>query len=128
LVFSGVNSIIKQIVRRPRPFIADPTIVPLAHAGGFSFPSGHSSGTMLLYGTVIILASLHIQSKGWRRTIIGLSVLMILLTGYSRIYVQVHYPTDVLGGYTMAFTGLMWSWWFFDRYLQRKQARLMADQ
>jgi len=119
--------VIKQIVRRPRPFVADPSITPLVRIGGFSFPSGHSSGTMLLYGTIIILASLYFKKASWRRSVIGLSILMILLTGYSRIYLQVHYPTDVLAGYMMAFTGLMWSWWCLDHYMSRQEKKRLLS-
>lgn len=115
---SGVNHVIKSLVHRPRPFIADPSITPLAHAGGYSFPSGHSSGTMLLYGTVIIILWALAAPRWAKYWGSALSGLMILLTGYSRIYVQVHYPTDVLAGYSSALVGLMLCWWLLYPWLR----------
>lgn len=115
---SGANHVIKSMVRRPRPFIADPSITPLAHAGGYSFPSGHSSGTMLLYGTVIIILWALAAPKWAKYWGSALGGLMILLTGYSRIYVQVHYPTDVLAGYSSALVGLMLCWWLLYPWLR----------
>lgn len=62
-VMSGINHLIKHWLRRPRPFIADPSIHPLTTAGGFSFPSGHSAGAMLLYGSLIVLTLIWPVSK-----------------------------------------------------------------
>lgn len=96
---SALNRLLKALFNRPRPFIADPSITPLVPAGGWSFPSGHANGTTLLYGTLIVLlwhAPVSRRTKLWG-TVIGVAV--ILATGYSRIYVQVHYPTDVLAGW-----------------------------
>ncbi|WP_164512036.1 phosphatase PAP2 family protein [Lacticaseibacillus daqingensis] len=116
---SGVNHLIKQVVHRLRPFIADPTITPLTRIGGYSFPSGHASGTVLLWGTVILLAVTLVDPGHRRRGLIALSVVMIGLTGISRIYVQVHYPTDVLAGQSSALVGLMLLWWLMWPWLTR---------
>ena len=122
-IMGVLNVSIKYLIQRPRPFIADPQIRALVKASGFSFPSGHSSGTMMFYGTIILLAWAlfkHPSSK-WLVTI--LAVLMIGLTGYSRIFVRVHYPTDVFAGFSLGFALLMLSWWFFSPYLSRQHQR-----
>lgn len=92
------NRLLKAWIARPRPFIANTAIHPLVGAGGWSFPSGHANGTTLLYGTLIALLWLsHLPRRWqWLGTVAGSA--MILLTAYSRVYVQVHYPTDVLAG------------------------------
>jgi undecaprenyl-diphosphatase len=113
-VMSGINHLIKQWLRRPRPFIADPSIHPLTTAGGFSFPSGHSAGAMLLYGSLIVLTLIWPVSKKWAWGLRLVSGVMIFLTGVSRIYVQVHYPTDVAAGWLLALFGvclLAYLWW-----------------
>ena len=113
-VMSGINHVIKQWLQRPRPFIADPSIHPLTTAGGFSFPSGHSAGAMLLYGSLIILTMIWPLPKKWVWPIRIVSGIMIVLTGISRIYVQVHYPTDVAAGWLLALFGiclLAYFWW-----------------
>ncbi|WP_231952355.1 phosphatase PAP2 family protein [Latilactobacillus sakei] len=63
-----------------------------------------------------------IKSHYWRHLVIGLCLILTLLIGISRIYVQVHYPTDVLAGFMLALTGLGLSWYYFDSYhlLQQK--------
>lgn len=117
---SGINHLIKGWVKRPRPFIAEPTIHPLVTAGGYSFPSGHSSGTMLLYGTVILVCWALLRHQWAKILITAGATAMILLTGFSRIYVQVHFPTDVLAGYTSALAGLMLVWWLMWTWLHRQ--------
>ncbi|WDF82037.1 phosphatase PAP2 family protein [Lacticaseibacillus pabuli] len=110
IVVNLANFIVKNIVQRQRPFIQDPSITPLVHAGGFSFPSGHSAGAVLLYGTIFLLAGYLAGRPKTRRLLRGFCLLMILLIGASRIYVQVHFPTDVLAGYALGTCGLMLSW------------------
>lgn len=121
---SACNSLLKHWLRRPRPFIADPTIIPLTHAADYSFPSGHSSGAMLLYGSIILLCGLwpwQARTKALIRTLCGL---LIFLIGYSRIYVQVHYPSDVAAGFLSALCGLCLLWWLIAPSLKQEEAAL----
>lgn len=111
---NAVNYIVKNLVQRPRPFIADAQVHNLVAAGGFSFPSGHSTGAVLLYGTVIVTASALFTHVWARRCARGISALLLVLIPLSRIYVQVHYPTDVLAGLCLGATGLCLSLYFFD--------------
>lgn len=93
-----LNSVVKTIVQRPRP-----TFEPLMHYGGFSFPSGHSSGSMLVLGCVMVLISSFVSRRWLRQSLHGILAILILLVGYSRIYVGVHYPSDVLAGYCLGY-------------------------
>ncbi|MCI1987182.1 MAG: phosphatase PAP2 family protein [Lactobacillus sp.] len=121
---SAVNYLIKQWIHRPRPFIADTAITPLTTATGYSFPSGHSSGAMLLYGSLILLTTLWQWPSKTRWCVRLLAGIMILTIGYSRIYVQVHYPTDVLAGYLTALGGLCLLWWLAYPQLVAEAKRL----
>jgi len=94
LVCLIVTNLIKIIVRRTRP------LDMLIDATGFSFPSSHSSISMVVYGFIIIFLKKYYQ--GTRKKIyISLCVLLILLTGFSRIYFNVHYITDVIAGFSL---------------------------
>ncbi|WP_461215208.1 phosphatase PAP2 family protein [Lacticaseibacillus sp. GG6-2] len=108
-----LNHLLKTWLQRPRPFIADPAIHPLTTAGGFSFPSGHATAAMALGGSLIILAI--ITQHGSRRLMaVLLLTLIIIAIGLSRIYVRVHYPTDVMAGYLIALGGLQLIWWLMS--------------
>jgi undecaprenyl-diphosphatase len=112
-----INSTIKDLVERPRP-----QVVPqLMKETTESFPSGHSAMSAAVYLT---LGGLLAQTVSRRRLkIYFLFVAMILsgMIGLSRVMLGVHYPTDVLAGWT---TGLVWALlcWLVARYLQRRGA------
>lgn len=91
-IITGVLTMqgLKSIIRRNRP------PWKWIKQGGFSYPSGHTISAMLLYGTIILLVSKNYNGKA-KKLIISLCVIMIFLTGISRIYFGVHYLTDVLG-------------------------------
>ena len=85
-------SIPKNILQRPRP-----EILRLIDIGGFSFPSGHSTFSMAIYGYLMyILKNSNIRYKNIFITVV---CLMILAIGFSRIYLGVHYFSDVFAGF-----------------------------
>ncbi len=102
IVTVGMNQILKFIIKRPRP-----NHLRLIKQGGYSFPSGHSMISLCLYGVLIYFIITKEQNKKKKIVFVFLLTLLILLIGISRIYVGVHYPSDVLGGYLLAITLLI---------------------
>lgn len=99
---SLINHFIKNMVARPRP-----TIDQLMHYGGYSFPSGHAIGAALILGAVIVLVQYYVIVR-WQRWLTNtILLIMIILVGYSRVYVGVHYPSDVLAGFCLGYIILM---------------------
>ncbi|MES2429041.1 MAG: phosphatase PAP2 family protein [Bacteroidota bacterium] len=86
----GVTLLLKHIVKRPRPFIQNINIVPVYRAGSTSFPSGHTSTT------IATATALSIAYPKWY--VIAPAFLWAGATSYSRMYLGVHYPTDVAAG------------------------------
>lgn len=101
LIIQGINRIIKFIVKRPRP----PEIYHLVVETNFSFPSGHSMSAMAGYGLFII--ELKKSQLRFRRVLMVVSGVMIFLIGLSRIYLGVHYFSDVIGGYLLSLSYLL---------------------
>jgi len=90
LVTYGLNAIIKGLVKRKRPYIRNINIVPVYEANRYSFPSGHTSSTMAT------ATALSIAYPKWY--VIAPSFIWAGATSYSRMYLGVHYPTDVAAG------------------------------
>lgn len=88
------NEVLKWIFRRKRP-----DIHRLITAHGYSFPSGHSMGSVMFYGTLSYFACQGTRSIFYKVLTCIASMFMILMTGISRIYLGVHYPSDVFAGF-----------------------------
>jgi membrane-associated phospholipid phosphatase len=102
------NYLLKQIFERKRP-----DIQPLIHEKGFSFPSGHSMASFVLYGALAYLLFELLDSRPAKLFGTVVACLFILLIGTSRIYLGVHYPSDVIGGYAAAAIWLIFSLFIF---------------
>jgi membrane-associated phospholipid phosphatase len=81
--------------RRERPFFPD----PLATESTFSFPSGHSLVSLAVYGSIALLLARRVRSPGWRALLFAGTALLVLAIGFSRLYLGVHFLSDVLAGY-----------------------------
>lgn len=90
------NSTFKLVIARERPELFEPIVVER----GFSFPSGHSALGAVAYGILAVLVHRSRLPPAARSAIIVLLVVLIVLIGLSRIWLGVHYPTDVLAGWT----------------------------
>jgi undecaprenyl-diphosphatase len=94
----SLNLITKFFFHRERPIIPH-----LVEASGLSFPSGHSMVSASFYGLLIYLSWHNIQDRALHYFITGLLILTIFLIGCSRVYLHVHYATDVAAGFSAGF-------------------------
>jgi undecaprenyl-diphosphatase len=92
--------IIKSTVARERPEILDPLLVE----HGFSFPSGHASLSMVAYGILAVLVGRSFLPRGTQLAVFGLVVAVVFLIGLSRVWLGVHYPSDVIAGWVAGAT------------------------
>lgn len=93
-----INLIIKNIIQRDRPLV-----LRLIEEDGFSFPSGHAMGSICFYGGIIFLIKKSNMNKNIKLLIMILLSLIILSIGISRIYLGVHYASDIVGGFILGF-------------------------
>ncbi len=100
LLAPSLNGILKRIIQRPRPLF-----YPLVATSSYSFPSGHAIGSFVFYVTLSYFVYHFTKSKKLSAIAFAVSILLILLIGISRMYLGVHYPTDILAGWI---GGLFW--------------------
>ncbi len=101
LIPRGLRQLLAPVIARPRPS-AD-LLQVREHASGYSFPSGHATGAMVLYGALLVLSTALIPQRPARMLFQALCVFMIVVTGLARVYVGVHWPSDVVGGFVFGF-------------------------
>ena len=92
-----LTTVLKVLFRRARPEIIDSGYT----AGFYSFPSGHATVAVGFYGALALILAYHLRGPA-RRAVLLLGAAVVLLIGFSRLYLGVHYPTDVLVGYLAA--------------------------
>ncbi|MEH7110589.1 phosphatase PAP2 family protein [Bacillus sp. JJ1764] len=109
-----LNEILKHFFQRARP-----DFHRLIDISGFSFPSGHAMNAFTVYVIITFLLWRHISRKWARCLLILISTVMILAIGVSRIYLGVHYPSDVLGGYLASGFWCTMAIWFFQYYKEK---------
>lgn len=100
-----IYKVVKGIFERPRPEL-DLRLIP---QGGFSFPSGHSMNCIVCFGILIYLIRRYCPNRKLANVLTVVLGLLIVGIGTSRVYVGVHFPTDVLGGWSLGLAFLMGS-------------------
>jgi len=102
-VGAGILTLVaKNLIERIRPAEAQQLII----VSGFSYPSGHSVSTSALYLTIAIIAGRYVQHTGARAAIFVAVSAVLIMIGASRVYLGVHYPTDVVSGISL---GAAWA-------------------
>lgn len=102
VISTTLNQLLKRILQRPRP-----TEYRIIEETGYSFPSGHSMVSMAFYGYLIYLIYKYVKNKYIKWTLIVLLSILICSIGISRIYLGVHYTSDVLGGFLASISYLV---------------------
>lgn len=113
----GVMHLLKAVANRPRPDL----VSQLAYDNSASFPSGHAMMSAVVYLTLGAMLTRLVECRRVKMFVMSVALLLSFVIGASRIYLGVHYPTDVLAGWS---AGLVWAGlcWMLTRYLQRRGA------
>jgi membrane-associated phospholipid phosphatase len=116
-----LNNVVKLAVHRARPHLSDPVAV----AAGKSFPSGHAQAAIVGYG-MLLAVFLPIIPRRWRPVTITAAAVLVLLIGFSRISLGVHYLSDVIGAYLI---GTVWLIGMISafRTWRREEGKPVAD-
>jgi undecaprenyl-diphosphatase len=115
-----LSSLLKLEVDRPRPDL----VSHLVNETSLSFPSGHAMLSAVTYLTLGSLAARFLPDRRTKNFVLGLAVLITVLVGLSRVYLGVHWPSDVLAGWCAGFAWAMLCW-LVARLLQRR--KVVAD-
>jgi membrane-associated phospholipid phosphatase len=118
--------LLKTIFNRQRP-----DLPLLREAKGLSFPSGHAFMSVTFYGLLIYIVWQTVKNKWVKWILIIVLILLIHLIGFSRIYLRVHYPSDVLAGFATGFLWLVISIWIMGRiekYSRRKLIQVIKSE
>lgn len=107
---------------------ARPDLYRLIEVSGYSFPSGHATNACTLYGILAFLLWRHIPTRLGRTVLVISSIMIILTIGISRIYLGVHYPSDIIGGYCISAFWLTMLIWFYQHYQEKRHIQLHARE
>lgn len=106
LASAYLNAVAKAILAQPRPFEYDPRVLVLTSATGGGLPSGHAQNAVVLWG--------YLAWRWKKRAFTALAAALILLVSLSRVYLGVHFPTDILGGWLLGAVLLGAFWRYQD--------------
>ena len=119
-----ISVLLKEIYSRERPDL----IFRLATVSSLSFPSGHSMMSAVFYLTQAAIVARFQRERKIRIYILSIAIFLTLIIGISRVFLGVHYPTDVLGGWTIGFAWASFCWviaWYIQR---RKRLRNLREE
>lgn len=105
------NILLKNIVKRPRPFQVDTSVVPLITPGEYSFPSGHTTSSFAAACSIY----LHNKKAGIA------AFAMAAVIAFTRLYLFVHYPTDILGGIVLGILCANGANWLLKLFQKRRE-------
>ena len=112
----ALNTTVKGWIDSPRP---TPDLVRVTEqADSLGFPSGHSSGAMILFGALAWISWQNLPPGLLRLMAVAGSFLIVLIVGFARIFTGAHWPSDVLGGYLLAIATLLTLIYLIGRYLR----------
>ena len=112
VIITILNQTLKSLLQRPRP-----TEFRIINETGYSFPSGHSMISMAFYGFLIYLIYKNLKNKYLKFTLIIILFILIISIGLSRIYLGVHYTSDVLAGFLLSIAYLIFYCHVVDKVL-----------
>jgi undecaprenyl-diphosphatase len=105
---------VKYIVKRERPASSRVDYIVT-----YSFPSGHAFTSMTFFGIIFYFAYTYIKTRALRNIVLFLCILMVICVGWSRVYLHLHYPTDVIGGFCLGALWLILAKWFLLKEKQK---------
>lgn len=105
----ALNQIVKYLFQKDRP-----TVEHLIDQGGYSFPSGHAMGSIIIYGALLYIVFKLINNQVIKTLALVATVILVGLIGLSRVYLGVHFPSDIIGGYALGAAWLTLSIGLFE--------------
>jgi membrane-associated phospholipid phosphatase len=118
-----LTEVFKWSFQRDRPFFPD----PLASESTYSFPSGHASMSLAVYGSLAIIVARRLGPLWQRVAVLGGAVVLIGLIGFSRLYLGVHFLSDVIAGYALAIAWMTLCALALDLRTRRQTSRYLAS-
>lgn len=118
VISTGLNLLLKNIVQRPRP-----NEFRLISETGYSFPSGHSMVSMAFYGFLIYLIYKLVKNQKVKWSLIIFLSIIICSIGISRIYLGVHYTSDVLAGFTISISYLVIYTSIIKKFINKREEK-----
>lgn len=112
-----LNNLVKNLYQRVRP----EEVEHLIEQGGYAFPSGHSMGSVITYGALLFIFIRYVKSTHWQWIMSIFVALLCLMIGLSRVYLGVHYLSDVIGGFSLGFAFLCFSIALFGLNVTQKE-------
>jgi len=116
-----MNQLLKLVFHRERP-----SVHRLIEETGYSFPSGHAMGAIALYGALAFLLWRHIHTRVGRGLLIVFSCFVILMICLSRVYLGVHYPSDIIAALMASGFWLGLMIWAYQLYMERRSAQVFS--